>query len=227
VTGYFTQKNASGNYETHLTTAKFLWANVATDWVTSYNTFAGKPAAIALDEQNNVYVTGRVWNTNNHYRVISVKGGSSMKKMLGISLLVIMTFCWATLAGAATTPPNLVGKWEGTARGVVGSTFIPSAATGSGSNWVLSITKQVDNRIYGTSNVSPPLGDGTESNISGVVMGDEIHVVSLIYPVTCFLKILFNPPGKPGLEGYFLGYGGGGSPKMSVFFRLQKTSETP
>ena len=142
-----------------------------------------------------------------------------MKKMLGISLLVIMTFCWATLAGAATTPPNLVGKWEGTVREVVGSTFIPSTAAGVGIGFVWSITKQVDNRIYGLVN--------NEYNVSGVVMGDEIHVVELITHSVGSFKILFNPPGKPSLEGYYLHNSGDGVPAMSGFMRLQKTSETP
>jgi hypothetical protein len=167
-------------------------------------------------------------DSQKHYRVISVKGESSMKKMLETSLLVIMTFCWATLAGAATTPPNLVGKWEGTARGVVGSVFYPSTAAGVGSGIVWSITKQVDNRIYGKINISPPLGDGTVSDFSGVVMGDEIHVVSLTGPVTGSGKILFNPPNKPSLEGYYLHLNSDvGVPAMSGFMRLQKTSETP
>jgi hypothetical protein len=151
-----------------------------------------------------------------------------MRKLVGISLVVILTICWANLAGAATTPINLVGKWEGTARASSGGVFIPETAGAAGSAMVFSITKQVDTRGYGKVTIAPPLTGGKTAFVNVVVMGDEIHGLDPNELVTFHGKLFFNPPGKPYLEGYFLKFkSAADNPAICGYFRLQKTSDTP
>jgi hypothetical protein len=149
-----------------------------------------------------------------------------VKKLFVFALCALLLTCCVNLAGSATSPPNLVGVWTGTARGVGNATtFIPSLATAAGIAITLTFTKQVDIRFIANAVLSPPLGGGTTERVSGVIVGDEIHGVDASSPVSFHGKLLYNPPGKPRIEGYFFKFvSGGDNPALIGTFSVTKTT---
>jgi len=149
-----------------------------------------------------------------------------MKKIFLVTLCGLLLIFYAGVAGSATNPPNLVGTWKGVVRGVVGaSTFLPATATGAGSSITLTFTKQVDVRFSANAVLSPPLGNGKLEKISGVILGNEIHGVNDKEPIAFHGKLIFDPPGKPRIEGYFLKFkSAADNPSLTGVCTMEKTT---